>query len=134
MTDDNGGWRAYRPSKVAWFWSCVACVIATIVIGFSWGGWVTGGAADRMAAEAGDAGRAELAATICVARFAAAPDAALQLATLKDESSWSRDNLIDDAGWTTFPGLDSPVSGAADLCADRLVEMELPLEQASVEG
>ena len=134
MTDgSNSGWRDYRPSKVTWFWSCVGCVIATMVIGFTWGGWVTGGSADQMAAEAREAGRAQLAATICVARYIDAPDAAVQLAALKDESSWSRDDTIADAGWTTPLGLEEPVSGAADLCADRLVAMDLPVEQAVAE-
>ena len=41
-------WESYRPSKGIWFWSCVACVAATIVIGFGWGGWVTGGNRDTV--------------------------------------------------------------------------------------
>ena len=134
MTDENtGGWRDYRPTKVTWFWSCVAIAVATIVIGFSWGGWVTGGTAERMAADAREVGRAQLAATICVARFTDSPDAAVQLAALKDESSWSRDDTIDDAGWTTPLGLEEPISGAAELCADQLVALELPATQAAVE-
>jgi len=132
MSDEGkGGWGDYRPSKVTWFWSCVACVIATIVIGFTWGGWVTNATAESQVAEARTAGRAELAATICVARFVDAPDAAVQLAALKDASSWNRDDTIDDAGWTTPLGVEKPVSGAAKLCADKLVAMELPIEQAA---
>lgn len=133
MTDEsNGGWSTYRPTKVTWFWSCVACVVATIVVGFFWGGWVTGATADQRVAEAREVGRAELAATICVARYVDAPDAAIQLAALKDESSWSRDGIISDAGWTTPVGFNEPVDGAADLCAERLVEMQLPVEQATI--
>ena len=133
MTDESKrGWSDYRPTKVTWFWSCVGCVIATIVVGFFWGGWVTGATADQRVAAAHDEGRAELAATICVARYVDAPDAAVQLAALKDESSWSRKGTISDAGWTTPLGFDEPVTGAADLCADRLVELELPVEQATI--
>jgi hypothetical protein len=132
MSDEGKrGWGDYQPSKVTWFWSCVACVIATIVIGFTWGGWVTAGSAETQVAEAQEAGRAQLAATICVARFVDAPDAAVQLAALKDASSWNRDDTIDDAGWTTPLGVEKPVSGAAKLCADKLVAMELPVEQAA---
>ena len=134
MTDQsNSGWRDYRPSKVMWFWSCFGCVVAALVIGFTWGGWVTGGTAEAQAAEARLDGRAQLAATICVARYVDATDAAVQLAALKDESKWSRDDTIDDAGWTTPLGVEEPVSGAADLCAERLVELELPVEQAAAE-
>ena len=35
----------YRPSKTVLFWSCAGCVAATMIIGFTWGGWVTGGTA-----------------------------------------------------------------------------------------
>jgi hypothetical protein len=134
MTDQSSsGWRDYRPSKVMWFWSCVACVIATMVIGFTWGGWVTGGSAEAQAAEARTEGRAQLAATICVARFVDAADATVQLAALKDESRWNRGDSIADAGWATPLGIEEPVSGAADLCAERLVAMELPVEKAAAE-
>ena len=53
--ESKGGWGDYRPSKATWFWSCVACVVATMVIGFTWGGWVTGGTADEQTAQAREA-------------------------------------------------------------------------------
>jgi hypothetical protein len=141
MTGEDGtrnGWRDYRPSKVLWFWSCVGVAVLTMIVGFTWGGWVTGSTAAYKAAEARETGRAELAATICVERFMQAPDAGVQLAALKDESSWGRDDLIADAGWTTPLGLDEPIDGAADLCADRLAAMELPetavVEEAVIEA
>lgn len=133
MTVQSSGWRDYRPSKVTWFWSCLACVVAALVVGFTWGGWVTGGTAEAQAAEARLEGRAELAATICVARYVDAADAAVQLAALKDESRWTRNDTIAAAGWATPLGVEEPVRGAANLCADRLVAMDLPIEQAAAE-
>jgi hypothetical protein len=62
-------WADYRPSKALWLWSCIGCVIGTLVIGFTWGGWVTEGATNRMVSRAMDDGRAELAAAVCVDRF-----------------------------------------------------------------
>jgi hypothetical protein len=35
-------WEHYRATKTAVFWLCASCVAATIITGFSWGGWVTG--------------------------------------------------------------------------------------------
>jgi hypothetical protein len=125
MAEENG-WSAYRPSKTVWFWSCVACVAATMIVGFTWGGWVTAGSAADSALEAKESGRAELAAAICVERFVSAPDAGVQLAALKKESSWGRGKLVSDGGWATPLGLEKPVDGAADLCAKRLAEVELP--------
>ncbi len=73
----------YRPSKRVWFWSCAGCVVATLVIGFGWGGWVTGGTATQMAADAAAGARAQLAATTCISRFEKSPGAAAELASLK---------------------------------------------------
>jgi hypothetical protein len=123
---ENFNWNEYRPSKAVWFWSCIACVIATIILGFTWGGWVTGGTADEMVTTAREEGRAELAATVCVDRFMGASDAAVRLAELKEESTWQRDDFIEKGGWVTLAGLEEPVDGAAGRCAEQLAEMELP--------
>jgi hypothetical protein len=114
-------WEAYQPSKAIWFWSCAACIVATIVVGFAWGGWVTGGTAARMAVEAADGGRAQLAAAACVVRFDQGPDAVAQLAALKKADSYDRGDMISKNGWVTMPGDATPVSGAADICAEKLL-------------
>ena len=114
-------WEAYRPSKAIWFWSCAACIVATIVVGFVWGGWVTGGTAARMAKDAADGGRAQLAAATCVVRFDQGPDAAAQLAALKKAESYQRSDLIEKGGWVTMPGSKVPVEGAALICSQKLV-------------
>ena len=82
-------WEEYRPSKPVWFWSCVGCVVATMVIGFGWGGWVTGGTATQMAADAAVGARAKLAAAACISRFDESPSAAAELATLKKATATS---------------------------------------------
>jgi hypothetical protein len=127
------GWSAYQPTKTVWFWSCIASVGATLLVGFVWFGWVTGGTADQMATDGNEAGRATLAADLCVDHFMAAPGAAVQLAALKEESNWKRDDFIEDGGWTTFAGTDGAIRGAAELCADRLAEMDIPVVEIPVE-
>jgi hypothetical protein len=76
-------WDAYQPSKSLLVWACVATAVATMIVGFSWGGWVTGGTSAAQAKIAGDTARGELASAICVEKFNAAPDAAARLAELK---------------------------------------------------
>ena len=73
----------YRPSKTALFWSCGGCVVLATIVGFSWGGWTTGGTAREMAENAAAQARQELAAVVCVDRFMAAPDVGAQLTALK---------------------------------------------------
>jgi hypothetical protein len=114
-------WEGYRPSKGIWLWSCVACIAATMLIGFTWGGWVTGGTATTMAADAAAGASAQLAAADCVSRFDSGPDATAQLAALKKADSYERGDLVRKAGWTTMPGSKDPVAGAADICAQQLV-------------
>ena len=38
----------YRASKTVLFWACAGSVILATIVGFSWGGWVTGGTARTM--------------------------------------------------------------------------------------
>ena len=119
----------WRPTKAVLFWSCAGCIVATMIVGFTWGGWVTGGTAQEMAEDAVEQGRAEVAAALCVERFMAAADAPTQLASLKDtRSSWQRENLIEEGGWVTVAGTEYD-DEAAELCADRLIAMEAPAAQ-----
>jgi hypothetical protein len=117
-------WQEYQPSKGVWLWSCVACIVLTMIVGFTWGGWVTGGSAQTMAAQAEQEAREQLIASICVERFVNEPNAAGNLAELKEASTYDQDNYIEEGGWITVEALEDQVTEAADLCADRLVAME----------
>lgn len=103
-----------------------AGAIALAIVGFTWGGWVSGGTASKMAADASQDSREQLVASICVERFIADPNAAHNLVALKEASRWAMDDFIEDGGWITLAGLEEEeqVSGAADVCAVRLVAME----------
>src|SRR4051812_21536765 len=93
-------WEAMQPSKTSFFWSCAACAIGAVVLGFTWGGWVTGGTAGSMARDAAASARYELAADICVDRFKAGTDAPVQLVALKGmQGSWDRGSFVEKGGW-----------------------------------
>jgi hypothetical protein len=115
-------WEDYRASKATLFWSCAAASILTMVVGFAWGGWVTGGTAQEMTQEA----RRNLAATFCVNRFLADSDAASQHLSFMEISDWQRDEFIQEGGWAKMPALERPLAGIADLCADKLAKVEVP--------
>ncbi len=120
----------YRPTKSALCWAGGLCAIATIIIGFNWGGWVTGGTARDMTQKAADGATAGLAATLCVAQFKADPASAVQLASLNKADRWDRAGFITKGGWATLPGMKEPVAGAADLCAQQLTAESPPLASA----
>jgi hypothetical protein len=123
---------AYQPSKTIWFWSTAATAALTMFVGFTWGGWVTGGTATDRAETAAAGAVAELASAICVERFLQAGDALMQLAALREESSFRRNGFVEDGGWVTFAGAEKPVKGAGKLCAAQLMEAELPEPAAAL--
>lgn len=122
----SGKWSEFTPSKTLWFWSCAGCAVATMVVGFTLGGWVSGGTATKMASEARRDGRTELAADVCVARFKSSDGFATALADLKKEDSWKQDDFVTAGGWVTMAGLADPVAGSAKLCAEMLTKMDAP--------
>jgi hypothetical protein len=118
-------WADLQPTKTMLFWSCAGSVVVALVLGFTWGGWVTGGTARSMAATAGDESRYELASVICVEKFLAAPDAQAQLASLKAiDSSYRQRQFIEEGGWAVMPSTDQAARQAADLCAKVLANLE----------
>lgn len=122
----------YRPSKTALFWSCAGSVVVALIVGFSWGGWVTGGTAEEMAAEAAEQAQAQVAASVCVDEFMNAPDARTQLASFKEiDSSWDQENFVEDGGWAVIAG--EKYDDAAEVCAELLLAKELPPAQEAME-
>ncbi|MEW5424077.1 hypothetical protein [Amorphus sp. 3PC139-8] len=114
-------WEEYQPAKSTLLWACVVSVAATLVVGFTWGGWVTGATADEQASVAGDIAHGELASLICVERFNATPDSNAQLSELESiTSSYERRRFIEAGGWATMPGETSASRRGADGCADAL--------------
>ena len=124
-------WEASRPTKTALFWSCAACAAGTILVGFVWGGWTTGGTARGMAQDAALSSRNELAAAVCVDRFEAAGDAPAQLVALKALGSWDRGTFVEKGGWAAMPDKVDPGNGTARLCGDKLAALETPVASAA---
>ena len=67
--------------------------VATIAIGFIWGGWVTGGTGRTMSVVAENSGRMSVLVPMCVAQFTAADGA---VAKFKAAGSYSKDNVISE--------------------------------------
>jgi hypothetical protein len=116
-------WNQFRPTKTVLVWSCVASVVLTLILGFGWGGWTTGGKA-RLAAEgvASDAVAKRL-APICVIRFKADPGKAQKLKELNEVSSYERGEYVKKQGWATMPGEEAPDNRVADECVKLLAQI-----------
>jgi hypothetical protein len=116
-------WRAAQPTKAHLFWSCLAAVILTIVLGFTWGGWMSAGAAQKMADTAAKAAVVQRLAPICVAQFNQDPAKDEKLMELQGASTYERAVFITDQMWATMPGETEPSSQVAAECAKLLMQI-----------
>jgi hypothetical protein len=114
-------WAASRPTKTVVFWSWVAIGIATMIVGFSWGGWVTGGTARALAAAQGEEAVVKRLAPMCVLQFKGSPNHVQSLKEMADTSSWDRTEYVMKHGWATMPGDKEPERKVADECAKLLM-------------
>lgn len=125
----------YRPTKTVWFWSMGGASAITMIVGFTIGGWTTGGSASLMSNLAAREARSALAASICVQNFVTSAGATDNLVALKQASTWQRNSFIEDGGWSKLAGVEETITGAATLCADKLVAMEsIPKQSADALG
>jgi hypothetical protein len=100
-----------------------AGLLATVVIGFGWGGWTLGSTAKENAAKSAAAAVVAVLAPMCADRFRQAADAPANMAELKKTSSWLQDTYIEKGGWATFPGTTAPDRSVAQACANLLTAL-----------
>jgi hypothetical protein len=101
-------------------WSAVGGAIVLAVVGFNYGGWVTGGAAAAMAKDIAADAVADRLGTICVAQFNKDSDKGHKLKEMKDKDAWDKGRFIEKQSWAIMPGEDKPDSRVADSCAKQL--------------
>jgi len=92
------------------------------IVGFSWGGWVTGGTAESSAATRANSAVVAALAPVCAEKFKNTADVAANLTTLKKTDSWSQGDYVEKGGWATLPGANPPaqVTAVAKACATLL--------------
>ena len=100
-----------------------------MVIGFSWGGWVTGGTADKLAAERANTAVLVALTPICVEKFLQNSDAKANLASLqKISSTWEQGQYLEKGGWATPPGATSSDYQLARACAEKLAQAKTAVQ------
>ena len=98
-----------------------ACgAIALAVVGFNWGGWVTGGTARTLAADQAKVEVVSALSLICVDQSKRDPQLAERTAAIKAASSWNRGDLVMKNGWATMPGSSEGNSQVARACAEKI--------------
>ncbi len=98
--------------------------LATVFIGFNWGGWTLESTAKQMAEKQSSAALVAVLAPMCVEKFRSAADSTLQMTEFKKVSSWMQDSYIQKGGWATFPGMSGPDLAIAEACAKLLMPVQ----------
>jgi hypothetical protein len=99
-------------------WGAIGGAIAAIVIGFAWGGWVTGGTAGKMETASAEAAVVQVFTPLCVAKAEQQPE---KILLLKEASSYQRDDFVIEAGWVDNVS-EKYRAEVATACASTLVE------------
>jgi hypothetical protein len=95
--------------------------ISLAIVGFGWGGWVTGGTAEKRAGGRADEAIVSALTPICVAQFRSSADAPARLAALKEVKNWEQGDYVGKGGWATMPGSTAePNRQVATACAEAL--------------
>jgi hypothetical protein len=92
-------------------------VVATLAVGFGWGGWMLGSSARTLADNTASSAVVAAIAPICVDQFQRSADAANNLTALKKIDSWQQAAYVEKGGWAVMPGSKAADSGVPQACA-----------------
>ena len=95
--------------------------LATVVVGFGWGGWTLGSTAKDLAQKNANTAVVAVLAPMCAEKFRQATDAPANMVELKKVDTWMQDTYIEKGGWATFAGMKSPEQGVAPACVTLLI-------------
>lgn len=104
-------------------WSAVGGAILVAIVGFSWGGWVTGGTAQKRAAEMTSAALVDRLAPLCLVRFNQDPEKDQKLEALKQTNAWQQKDYVTKQGWATMASEKEPDSKVAIECTKRILQL-----------
>ena len=103
-----------------------AGAIALAIVGFNWGGWVTGSTAQQLAGVRADQATLASLTPICVAQFQRSGKQKASLAALKEIATWQQGEYVSKGGWATMPGSTAePSRELAAACAEEIVKLAM---------
>lgn len=102
-------------------WGAVIGAILTLIVGFNWGGWVTGSTSEKQAKQSADAAVVAVLTPICIAQSKGDANSKAIIASLKAADYWKRSDILKPTGWATMPGATVPNNDVLKGCAEQLV-------------
>jgi hypothetical protein len=107
--------------KPALFGAVFGAIVLAFV-GFSYGGWMTGGGAKSLADKQTASAVAAALMPYCLERSEMDPQAATILVSMKAATGSSRRTILEKAGWATPLGTEKPNLELAQACQLKLAE------------
>jgi len=104
-------------------WGVVVGAVLTMIIGFAWGGWVSGSTSMNLGQEMAREAVIERLTPICVAQFNLDPNKVEKLKELTETDSWKRGQYVKDQGWATMPFEKEPDGRVADNCSQLIMKI-----------
>lgn len=108
-------------------WGAVAGAIGLAIVGFNWGGWVTGTTAEKLADTHAKTAVTAALTPICVDQFQNSVNASANLVELREiKNSWKQRDYVSEGGWATMPGSTAkPSRDIAEACARELSQLDV---------
>jgi pimeloyl-ACP methyl ester carboxylesterase len=101
-------------------YGAVIGAVAAMVVGFSWGGWMTGGGANELAADRAHDEVIAALVPVCLQISQDDPDRVAKLATITEATTYQRRDAVMAAGWATVPGAEAADRDLAQACIEVL--------------
>ncbi len=102
-------------------WGAVGGAVALTIIGFTWGGWVTGSKAEIVAKDRAAGAVVAALAPICVYNFRQGADAPAQRVELTKVKAWNQAEFVEKGGWAKMHGTTSINMAMARACAEMIL-------------
>lgn len=97
------------------------------IVGFTWGGWVTGSTAQERAMAMSHDDVVTAMVPVCLDMARTDPDRAAKIESIRDASTYQRRDALMDAGWATPPGTEDPDRDIAQACLASLDVDAMPV-------
>lgn len=97
--------------------------VATIIVGFSYGGWMLGSSAETMAEQRSATAVTQALVPVCIAQSNTDPQVAGKLVELMALTSpYQQREFVMKSGWATMPASAEPNDDLAEACAEALTK------------
>ena len=101
----------------------IAGGIATMIVGFNYGGWYLGSSAETLASKQSNAAVVAALVPVCISQSKIDPQGTTKLGQLVAmKTSYEQRDFVISSGWATMPASDGPNRDVASKCDDILVK------------